>query len=320
MSADQTIAELARGQHAVFTGGQAVERQVSRRQLQHRVEIGQLTRIDHDVFHIAGAPLSWESRVLGFVLAAGPHAVASHRCAAALWGFEGFGRGTPEITVPRGQRFRRTSARVHESTDLDRCGRRLRAGIPVTDPSRTLLDLARRLGDDRLWRAIESARRQQLTTWSELIAVLAKHARRGRPGIQRLRRVIAANAHREEITDSDFEMLVLALLLEHGLPEPVIHHVLRTPRGRHLAEIDLAYPWLRIAIELDGGDHQRRDVFERDRPRQNGIVLEGWVVLRFTWDTYAHRPHEIVEAVRAAVALRSSTTPSTLGGGLAGYS
>lgn len=275
--------------------------------LDHRVAIGRLTRIDHDVFHIAGTPLSWESRVLGLVLAAGPDALASHRCAAALWGFEGFARGTPELTVPRGQRFRRAAARVHESTDLDRAGRRVRDGIPVTDPARTLLDLARRVGDDRLLRSIESARRLHLTTWSELVVTLAKHARRGRPGIQRLRTVIAANIHREEITDSDFELLVLALLVENGLPEPVVHHVILGPDGRHLAEVDLAYPTLRIAIELDGGDHQRRDVFERDRPRQNGIVLEGWIVLRFTWEAFVNRPHEIVKSVRAAVALARST-------------
>ena len=68
---------------------------------------------------------------------------------------------------------------------------RQRAGIPLTDPSRTLLDLARFIGDRRLLQAVESARRLHLTSWPELIATLAKHARRGRPGIRRLRRVIA---------------------------------------------------------------------------------------------------------------------------------
>ncbi len=300
---DQTIAELARRQHAVFSGAQARAAGVSPKALRHRLTVGRITRIDHDVFQVTGVPLTWEARVSAYLLAAGPDAVASHRCAAALWGIEGFGRGTPEITVPRGQRFRRTGARVHESTDLDRAGRRIRNGITVTDPSRTMLDVARRLSDEKVWRAIESARRLKLTTWSELIATLARHARRGRPGIRRLRRVIAAHMHREEVTDSDFELLVLALLVEHGLPEPVVHHVLRSLDGRHLAEIDLAYPELRIAIELDGGDHQRRDVFERDRPRQNGMVLEGWIVLRFTWDMLVNHPNEIVASVRAAIQL-----------------
>lgn len=83
----------------------------------------------------------------------------------------------------------------------------------------------------------------------------------------------------------------------------MLHHRLLSADGRLLGVIDLAYPHLRIAIELDGAVHQERSVFERDRPRQNGIVLEGWIVLRFTWRDLADRPDEIVEAVRAAIAL-----------------
>ncbi len=304
--ADRVIAELARGQHSIFLGRQAVERGVTRKMLQRRVASGRLTAVAPDVFLVGGAVMTWEAKLLGLVLSAGDGALASHRAAAALWGFEGFNRGTPELSVPRGQRFRRPSTRVHESTDLHRCGIRTRQGIPVTDPARTLLDLARRLSDHRLTLAVESARRLKLTSWSELIATLASHARCGRPGITRLRRVIAASVHREEVTDSDFELLVLALLVESGLPEPVVHHVIRAADGRPLAEVDLAYPHLKIAIELDGGDHQRRDVFERDRPRQNRLVLEGWIVLRFTWDALRDRPGEILASVRGAMDMAST--------------
>jgi hypothetical protein len=300
---DQVLAALARRQHAVFTGEQAVERGVTRKMLRSRVAAGRLDRLDNDVFHIAGTPVTWQAKLMAAVLAGGAGAVASHRAAAALWGLDGFVRGTPEITVPRGVRLRRDGLRVHSSTDLDRCGTRVRERIPVTDPARTLLDLARRPGDGRLLAVIEDAWRLGLTSWSELTATLAKHARPGRPGIRRLRRVIAANIHRDEATDSTLELLFLALLREHGLPEPVLHHRLVGPDGGFLAEIDLAYPSLRIAIELDGSVHRERKVFERDRPRQNGIVLQGWIVLRFTWRDLVERPDEIVAAVRAAIAL-----------------
>ena len=301
--ADAVISALARRQHSVFVGTQLAGSGVTRRMLQRRVASGRLTVLGPDLYLVGGATLTWEGKLLGLVLSAGEGAVVSHRAAAALWGLDGFRPGIPELTVPRGRRFRRASVVVHESTDLDRCGIRRRVGLPLTDPARTLLDLARRTSDRRLTLAIESARRLKLTSWSELIATLAKHARCGRPGIRRLRRAIANGVHRDEITDSDFELLVLSLLVEHGLPEPVIHHPIRDANGRQLAEVDLAYPELKIAIELDGGDHQRRDVFERDRPRQNKLVLEGWIVLRFTWDAYRDRPGEIVAAVRAARAL-----------------
>jgi very-short-patch-repair endonuclease len=302
-STDQALVALARSQHAVFTGRQAVERGVTRKVLRGRLASGWLTRIDHDVFHVAGTTVTWEAKVLAVQLAAGPGAVASHRTAAALWGLEGFGRGTPEVTVPRGVRFRRDGVRVHSSTDLQLAGRRVRSGIEVTDPARTVLDLARRLGDARLLEAIESARRQRLTSWSELLATLAKHARRGRPGIRRLRRVIAANIQQHEATDSNLELLMLVLLREHGLPEPVLHHRLLDAHGRLIAEVDLAFPGLRLAIELDGSVHRERAVFERDRPRQNGIVLQGWTLLRFTWRDVVDRPDEVVAAVRSAIAL-----------------
>jgi very-short-patch-repair endonuclease len=300
-SIDRAISEIAARQHAVFSVSQASELGATRAMLRRRAQNGHLTQVDVEVFRVRGAPLTWNARAMTAVLAAGRDALLSHRAAAALWGIEGFNRGTPEVTVPRGRRYRRPNVRVHESTDLDRCSPRVREGIALTDPSRTLLDVGRFVGDRRLERAVESARRLNLTTWAELIAILAKHARRGRPGIRRLRRVIAANAHREEVTDSDFELLVLALLREHGLPDPVVHHELRGDDGRLLAEIDLAYPALRIAIELDGRVHQTDDVFERDRPRQNRIALEGWIILRFTWATLRDHPEQIVREIAAAI-------------------
>jgi hypothetical protein len=301
--ADVTITELARRQHGIFLGSQARERGVSRKMLRHRVAIGRISSVAPDTYLVGGSLFTWEAKLLSCVLAGGEGALASHRAAAVLWGLGDFNRGTPEVTVPRGVRLRREGVRIHESTDLDRCGTRRRNGIPVTDPARTLLDLARRLEDQRLTRAIESARRLKLTTWSELIACLGKHARCGRPGITRLRRVITDNVHREEITDSDFELLVLVLLVEGGLPEPVLHHVVRDAEGRPIGEVDLAYPDLRIAIELDGGDHMDKSVFERDRPRQNQLVLAGWTILRFTWDAYRTSPAALVAAVRQALTL-----------------
>ena len=298
---DRGLADLASRQHGTFSARQALQLGGTRLMLHGRERAGRIDKVDVDVYRIAGVPPSWESRIMAVALSAGSGALISHRAAAALWGFEGFNRGVPEVTIPRGRKYRRTGVRTHESTDLDRTSPRQRAGIPLTDPSRTLLDLARFIGDRRLLQAVESARRSHLTSWPELIATLVKHARRGRPGVRRLRRVIAANAHRDEITDSDFELLVLALLREHALPEPVLHHQLRGSDGRLLAEIDLAYPHLKIAIELDGKVHQSDEVFERDRPRQNQIALEGWTILRFTWKTFRDRPDEIVREIAAAI-------------------
>ena len=55
----------------------------------------------------------------------------------------------------------------------------------------------------------------------------------------------------------------------------------RTRAG--LFRLDLALPELKIAIEYDGREvHDREDAFVNDRRRQNALVAEGWVVLRFS--------------------------------------
>lgn len=265
-----------------------------------RVCAGRWEQADVNVYRLAGVPSTWHSRLLAPILAIGGEAVASHFAAAALFGIDGFGRGVAEVSIPRGREHRRTTARVHTSTDLDRCERLVVDGIPVTDLSRTILDVGRKVGDQKLLQAIEWSRRERALDWPDLIRTLARHARRGRPGIQRLRRVITANVHRDEVTDSDFELLALALLAESGLPTPVLHH--RIVDGHRLvAEVDLAYPVLRIAIELDGAVHLRSDVRERDLTRQNDLVLEGWVVLRFSWRRFVEHPDRVVSEIRAAI-------------------
>jgi very-short-patch-repair endonuclease len=83
----------------------------------------------------------------------------------------------------------------------------------------------------------------------------------------------------------------------------VLHH--RIYDGtRFVAEVDLAFPQWRIAIECDGDVHLLPEVRERDLQRQNDLMLLGWTVLRFTWERARSRPERIVDEVRAAIRAR----------------
>jgi very-short-patch-repair endonuclease len=296
---DLVLARVAARRHGLITLDDVIRAGGDLRLVHRRLTRGRWIAADRCVYRMAGAPVTWHARLAAAVLAAGEGAAASHHSAAVLWESEGFRPGVPELTIPRGRKYRRSGIRTHESTDLDRCTVEQRAGIAVTDPARTLLDLARYTSDRSLLRSVERARRQRLVTWTSLVATLARHARRGRPDIRRLRRVIVANAHREEVTDSDFELLVLVLLVEAGLPEPVLQHPVTI--GGRAYRIDLAYPELGVAIELDGRQHLDEEVRERDLPRQDSIILDDWVVLRYTWDYFRSRPELIVSEVRAAL-------------------
>ena len=297
---DRRLADIAARQRMLFTTDQCREAGGDLHHIDSRRRGGRITTVDHNVHLLAGAPLDWKTHLLANVLSAGTGARASFFAAARLWDLDGFATARREVSVPRGRRYRRPDVRTHESTDLDRSDLRVRDSVPVTDPARTLLDLARYLGEKRLFRAIESARRNEIVDWSTLIRTLRRHARRGRPGIRRLRHVIAAHAHRGEITDSDFELLVIVLLLEHGLPEPVLHHRLYQD-GRCIAEIDLAYPELRIAIELDSKHHDTPEAAAADAAKGNYLQLAGWTVLRFRFEQYRDTPDWLVRQVRTAL-------------------
>ena len=297
---DDRLLPLFSQQHWLVSLDDVIRAGGSQQSASARVRGGRWAQAELGVYRLVGPPVTWESRQLALVLSAGEGAVASHFAAACLHGIPGFGKGAVEVSIRRGREKRRANARVHTSTDLERCRTVVLSGIPTTDGDRTLLDLARKLGSKRLLQAIEDSRRTGLVTWSSLVETLAGHARRGRPGIRRLRGVILANAHRSEITDSTFELLVLALLAESGLPTPELHYKVHDGE-RFVAEVDLAYPRLRIAIELDGGHHLEPEVREQDLRKQNDLVLCGWTVLRFTWDRFRLRPDLVVAEVRAAL-------------------
>ena len=63
--------------------------------------------------------------------------------------------------------------------------------------------------------------------------------------------------------------------------------------------IDIAFPGLKIAIEIDGFEfHRSREAFDSDREKQNLLVLDGWTVLRFTSNTL----HMLVPQLRTLLA------------------
>lgn len=66
--------------------------------------------------------------------------------------------------------------------------------------------------------------------------------------------------------------------------------------------LDVAISGLRIAIEADGFEfHSSRDAFENDRHRQNLLVLDGWMILRFTWRQLVENPVECGRQILLAV-------------------
>lgn len=255
------------------------------------------------VYRVPGAPDTMEARLLARVLAAGDGALLSHRSAAWLWDL----LPPPqqhEASVPRGRRPRRTGLAIHESSDLHLAIPGMLRGLPVTGVGRTILDCAADPTID-LELLIDGARRHHHISRTLLPATLVAHQRPGRTGIRRLGELLAL----DEMPHSDFERLVCRWLDDLGVTGWRLHHRIVVP-VRGPVEIDIAWPDLRVALELEGADHRdRATVHDDDTERQNWLMIAGWDVVRTTFRRWVRRTSEVLGELDAALAL-ARTRPS----------
>jgi Protein of unknown function (DUF559) len=66
--------------------------------------------------------------------------------------------------------------------------------------------------------------------------------------------------------------------------------------------VDLMWPDERCVVELDGPDHRGVLKYAEDRRRDNGLVLDGFAVLRFTNDEIADDPQRVVGTIERPLA------------------
>ncbi len=273
------IARLAARQHGLVTRSQVVGLGATIAMIEHRLATGRWVRVGGGVYRLAGAPVTWRQRSLAACLIAGPQAYVSHRSAAALWGISGFRPGRVEVTVAAGRSARNSLATVHRSAYLPPGDLTTHDRIPVIRPLRTLLDLAARVSPESLEEAVDDVLCRRLVELDKFVRRLDASAS-GR-GTRALRRILHA-WDGEGVPANVAEMRIVRVLVDAGLPSPVRQHEI-SARGELIARVDLAYPWARLAIELDSFRwHAGRGPFRSYRVRGNRIAGAGWQVLRAT--------------------------------------
>jgi phosphoribosylformylglycinamidine synthase PurS subunit len=116
----------------------------------------------------------------------------------------------------------------------------------------------------------------------------------------------------DPLAESPMESVLRWLVHAAGLPRPVLQFVIRDAVGSFLGRADLAWPDRKVLVEFDGDVHRDRRVFVDDLRRQNRLIAEGWIVLRFSSADVLGRPDEVVAEIRRA--LPRKWVPGTLGG------
>ena len=271
------------------------------RQIERLVRSGVWEREASGVYRHEAVPSTVRSRLLALCMAHG--AVASHRSAAALHPIEGYRLDRVEVVVPPGRARGIRGARRYESSQMDLFKPVERDGILCTPVGRTVLDLAAIVDRRQLDRTVDAVLRDGQLRLSDLYGVLASHARRGRRGCDALRASLEDRFDDNAVPLSDWSRMVADLLVDAGLEYPALEHRVRRADGGFVAQVDLAFPSHRVAIELDSARwHDNRESFVRDRRRRNEITLAGWTVLNFTWSDYTDHPAALCEVVAKALA------------------
>jgi hypothetical protein len=184
--------------------------------------------------------------------------------------------------------------------------RALREVIPVTALPRTLLDLAASVRFDWLERMVERSEELGLFDLRPVEDLLSRTV--GHHGHGRLRKAIALYRP-SSFTRSTLEKRWLELVMAAGLPQPHTNYV---EQG---FELDCYWPEHRFAVELDVFEtHGTRAAFERDRKRQEDLLLAGIQMTRVTGPRLEREPEEVIRRVARLLTARAlypaASTPS----------
>ena len=299
---DRVYAHMA-ANGGVITRAEALALGMAPATLSRRVRGGRLVAVGKGVYVLPGV-VKDELSLLAAATSA-LSAVASHESAARLHGMEGLNPGRVSVTVPvrRSNRFR--GVVVHQSTDLSKDDVEVIRDIPSTDVARTIIDLAAFVGDKRLGQLVDQVQRRGLCSYESISARLEKTARKGKPGVVRLRGILALRLGSGYRSESALETKLLALLAEADLQPPRTQF--RPPWLRRLnGRVDIAYPDQQVVVEGDSLLwHGSPEAFQMDRRRDNLAQLAGWIILRFTWEDITDRPTWVVSSIRTALSRRS---------------
>ncbi|OBF05078.1 hypothetical protein [Mycobacterium sp. 852002-10029_SCH5224772] len=224
--------------------------------------------------------------------------VVAGRSAAALYGTKWIDDRAPAELL---YGYRRPPSGIHTWSDRLSGGEiQTIAGMPVTTPARTALDIACRYPVERAVAAIDALSRATDLKVSEVELLAERY--RGRRGIARARialPLVDAGA------ESPRETWLRLLLVRAGFPTPQTQIPVYDAYGFLIAALDMGWEDIKLAIEYEG-DHHRFDQrqFNKDIRRAEALAELGWTNVRITVED---TPGGIIGRVAAAWQRRTCT-------------
>ena len=296
---DERIAAVAAYQRGRIARRQLDAIAISSSSVAWRLSRGRLFRSLRGVFivgHTAAVELGAETEAL---LSVRPGAALSHWSAAALLGL--WVPATQEIDVVVGiwDGATNPNVRVHRSRILESHDVWIRQGLPVTSPSRTLLDIAPTATDRQLEIAFDRGITERTLSPSHVADVLSRAG--GHRGRARLAALLDQERDASTMTRSAAEERMLALIRDARLPAPQVNF----PYASY--KLDFYWPEARFVVEVDGYHfHSSRYRFERDRRKDNDLRRAHIEVMRVVRREIKERSHALIADITRALTRRGA--------------
>jgi very-short-patch-repair endonuclease len=217
-----------------------------------------------------------------------------------LWGIRRANDQEPvDVLVVGGQATKRHAIRSHRTTQLHPQDIRIRHGLPLTSPARTLTDIATDLRPRELEWALDEALATHIMSKAQLAEALERS--QTRPGAAILR-ALAEQRTTPTRTRSRPEETFLRRICEAQLPLPEVNPTV------HGFEVDFYWPDAGLLVEIDGYPwHSTKSAFERDHRKDAALRAKRIDVARFTADQVEDEPYAVVAAVARRLAERAAT-------------
>lgn len=298
----RALYELAAESDGIFSIDQARECALTDDEIRHRVTFEWQTLYEN-VYAVAGCPITWRGQLRAGCLAGAPHAAASHRSAAALYDAPGGNLSLIEIATPRWLRTKRPGLIVHERKLILPEDTQLIDEIPVTRAELVAIQLASIYRSvDFIERVLHAMRRKKLITFESTQATLARHARRGVPGIRVTRAALERWDPTLKATESYMETTLLQILRDEEIRDLEPQVEIFDSEGRFVARVDLGIRKYKLGIEYDSDEfHSDEFSVARDNDRRLDAAGTGWTILTARKRDVRNGAPRLLKAIRAHI-------------------
>lgn len=293
---DAELAALLRRNDDVVSVTDLVTTGVGRQTIARRIRTGHWQRPLPRIVVTHSGPLTADQRRRAALKYGGPAALLSHESAGILLDLR-VSEDRTHITVPHGMPKASVAfVAVHQSAAT--LGRRLVNGLPCTNVSRTVVDIAcnmRRLNDVRA--LVADSVQRGLTTIAALERAVARAPRHCPAQLRQAVEEVSVGAR------SAGEAEFLQLIRSAGLPMPQLNAPIAVD-GRRF-RVDALWSDCKVVVEIDGRAwHVQAGRWENDLQRQNLLHAAGYVIVRFPMRRLYEDPVGVIDELRAVLIAR----------------